>query len=180
MTESSQRAGTRLRLARQARGLSQQQLAGVAGVTRQAVSAVESGHSDPSLRVALGLARALGMTGEALCGPGDRGDPGLPRPVAPVSSPGSRVALATVGDTFVALPLDTDLAARLGFGAAGGLMVRGGGNQIAGRPIRPAAPHGCSGRLRPGPPAARDAARAARPAAGLRLVAVRQRRGAAA
>ena len=129
MTESSQPDGTRLRLARQARGLSQQQLAGVAGVTRQAVSAVESGHSDPSLRVALGLARALGMTVEELFGPGEPGDPVLARPIAPVSAPGSRVALATVGDTFVALPLDADLAARLGFGAAGGLTVRGGGTQ---------------------------------------------------
>jgi len=133
MTESSQPDGTRLRLARQARGLSQQQLAGVAGVTRQAVSAVESGHSDPSLRVALGLARALGMTVEDLFGPGEPGDPVLARPVAPVSAPGSRVALATVGDTFVALPLDADLAARLGFGAAGGLTVRGGGTQGAPR-----------------------------------------------
>jgi molybdate-binding protein/DNA-binding XRE family transcriptional regulator len=157
MTESSQPDGARLRLARQARGLSQQQLAGVAGVTRQAVSAVESGHSDPSLRVALGLARALGMTVEELFGPGEPGDPVLARPVAPVSAPGSRVALATVGDTFVALPLDADLAARLGFGAAGGLTVRGGsqgaqeaqgvhgasggrGAQVAVRPIGPPRP----------------------------------------
>ena len=154
MTESSQPDGTRLRLARQARGLSQQQLAGVAGVTRQAVSAVESGHSDPSLRVALGLARALGMTVEELFGPGEPGDPVLARPIAPVSAPGSRVALATVGDTFVALPLDADLAARLGFGAAGGLTVRGGsqgaqgaqgvhgasGGQVAVRPIGPPRP----------------------------------------
>jgi putative molybdopterin biosynthesis protein len=143
MTESSQSAGTRLRLARQARGLSQQQLAGVAGVTRQAVSAVESGHSDPSLRVALALARALGMTVEELFGPGDLGDPVLARPVAPVSAPGSRVALATVGDTFVALPLDTDTAARLGFDAAGGLMVGAAesqGAQIAVRPIGPPRP----------------------------------------
>jgi putative molybdopterin biosynthesis protein len=143
MTEISQPDGTRLRLARQARGLSQQQLAGVAGVTRQAVSAVESGHSDPSLRVALGLARALGMTVEELFGPGEPGDPVLARPVAPVSASGSRVALATVGDTFVALPLDADLAARLGFGAAGGLMVSGGGNQgsqVAVRPIGPPRP----------------------------------------
>ena len=149
MTEISQPDGARLRLARQARGLSQQQLAGVAGVTRQAVSAVESGHSDPSLRVALGLARALGVTVEELFGPGELGDPVLARPVAPVSAPGSRVALATVGDTFVALPLDADLAARLGFGAAGGLMVGGGGNQgaqwaqgvqVAVRPIGPPRP----------------------------------------
>ena len=140
MTEIFQPDGARLRLARQARGLSQQQLAGVAGVTRQAVSAVESGHSDPSLRVALGLARALGMTVEELFGPGDLGDPVLARPVAAVSGPGSRVALATVGDTFVALPQDADTAARLGFGPAGGLTVSQGGDQIAVRPIGPPRP----------------------------------------
>src|SRR6185437_4958843 len=78
-----------------------------------------------------------------LFGPGEPGDPVLARPVAPVSAPGSRVALATVGDTFVALPLDADLAARLGFGAAGGLVVRGGENQgaqVAVRPIGPPRP----------------------------------------
>src|ERR1700730_19021136 len=88
-TEASQPDGTRLRLARQARGLSQQQLAGVAGVTRQAVSAVESGHSDPSLRVALALTGALGMTVEELFRPGDPADPVLARPVAPASGRGS-------------------------------------------------------------------------------------------
>src|SRR5712691_7557183 len=140
MTEGPPSDGTRLRLARQARGLSQQQLAGVAGVTRQAVSAVESGHSDPSLRVALGLARALGMTVEELFGPGDLGDPVLARPVAAVNGPGSRVALATVGDTFVALPLHADTGARLGFGPAGGLVAAGGEHQIAVRPIGPPRP----------------------------------------
>ena len=63
-------SGPRLRLARQMRGFSQQQLAGMAGVSRQAVSAVEAGHSDPSLRVALALAAALGMTVEELFGRG--------------------------------------------------------------------------------------------------------------
>jgi molybdate-binding protein/DNA-binding XRE family transcriptional regulator len=153
MTEITQPDGARLRLARQARGLSQQQLAGVAGVTRQAVSAVESGHSDPSLRVALGLARALGMTVEDLFGPGDLGDPVLARPVAPVSAPGSRVALATVGDTFVALPLDADPAARLGFGAAGGLTVRGAGNQGTQGTQGTQGAHGAQVAVRPiGPP----------------------------
>ena len=150
MTEISQPDGARLRLARQARGLSQQQLAGVAGVTRQAVSAVESGHSDPSLRVALGLARALGMTVEELFGPGDLGDPVLAQPVAAVNGPGSRVALATVGDTFVALPLHADTAARLGFSPAGGLSVgsppapagvtRGGREPWNLVPVRPIGP----------------------------------------
>ena len=145
MTEVAHADGARLRLARQARGLSQQQLAGVAGVTRQAVSAVESGHSDPSLRVALALAHALGMTVEELFGPGDPADPVLARPVAPASGGGSRVALATVGDTFVALPLHADMAARVGFGAAGGLVVDTRGtrepwNLIEVRPIGPPRP----------------------------------------
>jgi putative molybdopterin biosynthesis protein len=147
-------SGTRLRLARQARGLSQQQLAGMAAVTRQAVSAVESGHSDPSLRLALALAHALGMTVEELFGPGDPADPVLARPVAPVGGPGSRVALAAVGDTFVALPLSTDILARAGFRPAGGLVAapeaRSGpgarigpeehGGLIAVRPIAPPRP----------------------------------------
>jgi putative molybdopterin biosynthesis protein len=143
MTEVSASDGTRLRLARQARGLSQQQLAGVAGVTRQAVSAVESGHSDPSLRVALALARALGVTVEELFGPGEPGDPVLAQPVAPPGGRGSRVALATVGDRFVALPLHADTAARVGFGPAGGLVASpspDAGGQVPVRPIGPPRP----------------------------------------
>ena len=142
MTEASWAAGTRLRLARQARGLSQQQLAGMAAVTRQAVSAVESGHSDPSLRVALALARALGLTVEELFGPGDPADPVLAQPVATVGGEGSRVALATVGDTFVALPLSADTSARAGFGPAGGLVAGRElhGDLIAVRPIAPPRP----------------------------------------
>lgn len=116
-------AGAGLRLARQARGLSQQQLAGMAGVTRQAVSAVESGHSDPSLRVALALARVLGMTVEELFGPGEPADPVLARPIAAVGDVGSRVALAAVGDVFVALPLAGDTTSITGFSPAGGLAA---------------------------------------------------------
>ncbi|MBV9380393.1 MAG: helix-turn-helix domain-containing protein [Streptosporangiaceae bacterium] len=123
MSEADVTAGTRLRLARQARGLSQQHLAGMAGVTRQAVSAVESGHSDPSLRVALALARALGVTVEELFGPGDPAEPVGAVPVAPLGAAGSRVALAPVGDRFVALPLRGDTAARAGFSPAGGLVA---------------------------------------------------------
>jgi putative molybdopterin biosynthesis protein len=141
-TEVTQAHGARLRLARQARGLSQQQLAGVAGVTRQAISAVESGHSDPSLRVALAMAGALGMTVEELFGPGDPADPVLARPVAAASRGGSRVVLATVGDTFVALPLHTDMAARVGFGAAGGLVVGAAPSRPAATPVPDTASHG--------------------------------------
>ncbi|HEY1627038.1 MAG TPA: substrate-binding domain-containing protein [Streptosporangiaceae bacterium] len=135
--------GTRLRLARQARGLSQQQLAGVAGVTRQAVSAVESGHSDPSLRVALGLGRALGMTIEELFGRGEPAEPVRARLVAPAGGAGSRVVLATVGDGFVALPLRGDTSFLAGFSAAGGLVASpgdGGLGTIAVSPIGPPRP----------------------------------------
>jgi putative molybdopterin biosynthesis protein len=113
--------GTRLRLARQARGFSQQQLAGMAGVSRQAVSAVESGLSDPSLRVALALARALGLTVEELFGPGSPVSPVSARPVAPLGNGGARVTLAPMGDEFVALPLSGASVSRAGFLPAGGL-----------------------------------------------------------
>ena len=119
MTETGS-AGPRLRLARQARGFSQQQLAGMAGVRRQAVSAVEAGHSDPSLRVAFALAQALGMTVEEVFGPADQAPPVAAIPVAPPDAPGGRVLLAPVGDRLVALPLRGDAAAGMGFVAAGG------------------------------------------------------------
>jgi molybdate-binding protein/DNA-binding XRE family transcriptional regulator len=113
-------AGTGLRLARLARGFSQQQLAGMAGISRQAVSAVESGLSDPSLRVALALAHALGMTVEELFGPGTPAPLVPARPLAPLGTAGGRVVLAPVGDALVALPLSGATATRLGFLPAGG------------------------------------------------------------
>jgi len=126
VTEAPAATGARLRLARQARGFSQQQLAGMADISRQAVSAVESGHSDPSLRVALALAQALGMTVEDLFGPGEAARPVPAVPVAPLAGGQERVALAPVGDQFVALPLRTDTAASMGFIAAGGLAIQPG------------------------------------------------------
>jgi molybdate-binding protein/DNA-binding XRE family transcriptional regulator len=48
-----------LREKRQSAGLSQKQLADMAGITRQAVSAVEANHYSPATSVALQLARAL-------------------------------------------------------------------------------------------------------------------------
>src|SRR3984885_3085485 len=125
MTEGPGSTGANLRLARQARGFSQQQLASMAGVSRQAVSAVESGHSDPSLRVALALARALGMAVEELFGPGEPAAPVLATSIASLRGHADRVALAPVGDRFVALPLRGDTGAGLGFLPAGGLASPG-------------------------------------------------------
>src|SRR5450432_3848289 len=83
-SNSAAGSGMRLRLARQARGFSQQQLAGMAAVSRQAVSAVEAGHSDPSLRVALALGQALGLSVEELFGPVAPPPTVRARPVAPL------------------------------------------------------------------------------------------------
>jgi molybdate-binding protein/DNA-binding XRE family transcriptional regulator len=124
---------------RQARGYSQQQLAGMAGVSRQAVSAVEAGHSDPSLRVALALASALGVTVEELFGPGVPAPVVGARPVAPLGEEGARVTLAQVGDSFVALPLAADSAIRAGFLPAGGLVAMPSGPAPA-TPVRPLGP----------------------------------------
>jgi putative molybdopterin biosynthesis protein len=130
------RAGARLRLARQARGFSQQQLAGMAGVSRQAVSAVEAGLSDPSLRVALALGRALGLTVEELFGPAIP-EPAVPvRALAPLGKSGSRVSLVPVGDCFVALPLTGGTVTRAGFAPAGG-RVSGPGEVVPLGPSRP-------------------------------------------
>src|SRR5499427_7326999 len=106
----------------------------MAGVTRQAVSAVESGHSDPSLRVALALAQALGMTVEELFGPGDLAQPVPTVPVVPSGAAGDRVSLAAVGDQFVALPLRGDAAAGMGFVPAGGLAIEAEAGQAVAPP----------------------------------------------
>ena len=130
MTVTSVGTGASLRLARQARGFSQQQLASMAGVSRQAVSAVEAGHSDPSLRVALALAQALGLSVEELFGPGEPATPVSAVSVDPRAglgaAGGTRVRLAPVGDRLVALPLSGDRAAGFGFLSASGLAVPGG------------------------------------------------------
>jgi molybdate-binding protein/DNA-binding XRE family transcriptional regulator len=127
-------SGARLRFARQARGYSQQQLAGMAGVSRQAVSAVESGLSDPSLRVALALAQALGMTVEELFGAegkvasvparlvGQNTSAASPA-AGPSGRTGVRVTLAPVRDSFVALPLAGPTVSRAGFLPAGGRLA---------------------------------------------------------
>jgi molybdate-binding protein/DNA-binding XRE family transcriptional regulator len=153
MSDQVTGSGLALRLARQARGFSQQQLAGMAGVSRQAVSAVESGQSDPSLRVALALARALGVTVEEVFGPGGPVSPVAARPVGPLGGQDARVALAPMGGEFVALPLSGDPLSWARFLPADGLACgtdsaqnqgaggHGTGNHGAGtRPVRPIVP----------------------------------------
>jgi putative molybdopterin biosynthesis protein len=101
----------------------------MAGVSRQAVSEVESGKADPSLRVALAFARALGLTVEELFGAGAPAPAVSVRPMAPLGEAGSRVALAPMGETFVALPLTGAAAASAGFLPANGLADATGARQ---------------------------------------------------
>ena len=56
----------KIRAARLARGLTQTDLAHRAGISRQALSAIESGVYQPGVSVALVLARELGTTVESL------------------------------------------------------------------------------------------------------------------
>jgi molybdate-binding protein/transcriptional regulator with XRE-family HTH domain len=138
------RIGTRLRLNRQAHGFSQQQIADMAGVTRQAISALESGGSEPSLRVGIALSRALGLTVEELFGADDIVVPVAAREVAPLGGKGARVALALVGDGHVAMPLRGETVTRAGFLPAGGLVTETGKDRgrrtTTVRPIQPPRP----------------------------------------
>lgn len=114
------RLETSLRAARLAAGLSQAELAARAGISRQAVSAVETGRMSPTIEVALRLARALGRPVDSLfrlaedtplvpdvvvgAGTQDENEAGLERPDAPGADP-VRVQVARVGGRTVARAL---------------------------------------------------------------------------
>lgn len=52
----------RLKSARAARDLSQQQLAEVVGVSRQTINAIEKGDYNPTIKLCLAICRVLGKT----------------------------------------------------------------------------------------------------------------------
>lgn len=52
----------RLRAARAAKGLSQQELADLAGVSRQTINAIEQGDYNPTIRLCIAICRALDRT----------------------------------------------------------------------------------------------------------------------
>lgn len=139
--DSLRRDGARIRLARLARGVSQQELARAAGISRQAVAGLEAGQWDPSLRVALAIARALGQSVEELFGPP------TPEPaveVTPLAAPAGpacrRAELARVGSRMVALPLSDDRAFRPGFLTAGGFLEHTRGRAVGPWTARPTVP----------------------------------------
>ena len=52
----------RLKSARAAKDLSQQQLADAVGVSRQTINAIEKGDYNPTIRLCISICRALGKT----------------------------------------------------------------------------------------------------------------------
>lgn len=58
----------RLKSARAAKDLSQQQLADLVGVSRQTINAIELGNYNPTIRLCLALCRVLGKTLDELFG----------------------------------------------------------------------------------------------------------------
>lgn len=100
----------RLRTRRLARGLSQRDLAAAAGLTRQAIGALESGRTQPSLAVALALADLLDARVEELFGAPDTADDVPARaPAGPRAS-----AVARIGERVVSRALDPGRVAALG------------------------------------------------------------------
>jgi DNA-binding XRE family transcriptional regulator len=98
-----------LREARVAAGLSQAALAGAAGVSRQAVGAIEAGRHRPSIDAALALAAAVGRSVEELFAPmppASRSEPVLARQVPD----GSGVLAARVGERLVHAAAEDALA----------------------------------------------------------------------
>ena len=121
MPEPRRQSDDRLRLTRLARGLSQGDLARTAGVTRQAISGIESGRWSPSLDVALCLARALDASVEELFGSPSEAAPIRGRLAAspPLQQAGrrspSRLVLSEVAGDVVVFPLAGDHSMVPGF-----------------------------------------------------------------
>src|SRR4051812_4550302 len=87
-----------LRAARLAAGLSQAQLADLAGVSRQAIGAIESGRHRPSVDAALAIARSVGRSVEELFAHHDDEAAAV---LGPDAAGGAPVRAARVGDRVV-------------------------------------------------------------------------------
>jgi DNA-binding XRE family transcriptional regulator/molybdate-binding protein len=102
-----ERATSGLTEARRAAGLTQAELARVAGISRARVSAIESGRHSPSVEAALALARVLHTSVEDLfAGPAPPPEPALGTPVPD----GRPVVAAAVGERTVFAPLHSQVA----------------------------------------------------------------------
>jgi molybdate-binding protein/DNA-binding XRE family transcriptional regulator len=96
-----------LRVKRQTCGLSQKQLAAIAGITRQAISALEANQYSPATSVALQLARALNCRVEDLFSIKQGGEiiEGELLASLPMSSGPIRAQVSQIGHRFLVRPL---------------------------------------------------------------------------
>ncbi|HEY6419476.1 MAG TPA: substrate-binding domain-containing protein [Candidatus Binataceae bacterium] len=125
-------AGELIRRTRTARRLTQSVLAARAGISRQALGAIESGTYRPGVSVALSLARELGTNVENLFGAEADESPrhvaasfdDRDAPRGRISR--TRVALGRVGGRVVAV---AQVAARLALAPAGGVLEKAAGNR---------------------------------------------------
>ncbi len=123
-----------VRAARIARGLSQSDLARRAGISRQALGAIESTTYQPSVSVALALARELGASVEALFGESREAIRHVharwDNDATPVAGAMARVALGRVGGKLVAHP---QAPVHLALAPAAGVIERAsrGGAEVA-------------------------------------------------
>lgn len=113
----------RVREVRSAQGISQATVADRAGLTRQAISAIESGQYVPNTAVALRLARALGCRVEDLYA---LPEPAVEREISLVGDlpfgAATRLAVGRVRDRLVGHPLAAGRAIQEGFVGAEGLL----------------------------------------------------------
>ncbi|MBV8360138.1 MAG: helix-turn-helix domain-containing protein [Deltaproteobacteria bacterium] len=121
--------GGRVRNSRAARGITQMELARRAGISRQALGAIESGLYQPSVAVALSLARELGETVETLFADNDEQQCAQidvswsESEMELASGAACKVALARVAGKIVAVPQP---AVRLWLSPAAGIVDHAG------------------------------------------------------
>ncbi len=111
-----------LRSIRQAKGLSQSELAARVGVKRQAVYDMETGRYVPNTVLALRIARELGCRVETLFSLDEFEDEKVVTLVEEAVGANARVSVASVRDRLVAYPLDGKWLLNDGFQAADGLL----------------------------------------------------------
>ena len=119
---------------RQHAQFSQQKLAGLAGISRQAYAAVEAGTATPSTEAALRLARALGTRVDGLFSLAEDSPPAVQAELVGAAesdesisqqAPARRARLVQVGHRLLARPLLGTVAVRHSLVEADGLILRG-------------------------------------------------------
>jgi transcriptional regulator with XRE-family HTH domain/molybdate-binding protein len=116
-----------LRELRERRGFTQAGLAARAGISRQAVTAIEAGRHLPRVDAALALAAALGVDVAQLFSPAPgEGDLPCVSVLGGVPAEGAAVFAAPVGDRLVCLPVELDARRGRAWPAPDGTIDGGG------------------------------------------------------